>query len=344
MMEKKNLKKRHQLRAVIITALLVAALMITGIFAVRNYENSVVDTYARQQDNYVRLALDQIKAGKDSDDREIIKNVLSSIDGSSTSYWTFSKENTLIYVRNVLETSEYRGYTSDSYYRSASAKLFIKSLSDNEVSHGIIKIGNDRFIASGVVFSLGNTSYRLCFLTEDSVILDNNSFIAGRVTFYLVWAAMIILIIMVILISSVKIDSLSEKAYEDNKTIISLNKKLEKKIKTESFDRDYSPENNAYSFRMLPMFKDSFRTHGIYSAPLVRVMFSNKSDRDSFLFIIPDDMKKRVLRFRGHSNDYGSEAGLLFPGESVEYARMTAAEYATSGRITFCEDILKEEI
>lgn len=343
-MEKKILMKRHQLRQILLTAAMAAVLMITGIFSVRNYENAVVDTYARQQDNYVRLALDQINAGKDSDDKEIIKNVLSSIDGSSTSYWTFSKENTLIYVRNVLETSEYRGYTSDSYYRSASAKRFFKSLSDNDVSHGIIKIGDDRFIASGVVFSLGDTSYRLCFLTEDSVILDNNSFIAGRVTFYLVWSLMIVLIVMVIMIASVKIDSLSEKAFDDKKTIISLNKKLEKKIRTESFERDYSPLNNAYSFHMLPMFKDSFRRHGIYSAPLVRVMFSNKSDRDSFLFIIPDDMKRRVIRFRGHSNDYGSEAGLLFPGESEEYARMTAAEYASSGRITFCEDILKEEI
>ena len=145
-----------------------------------HYEDNLIDIFAVQQDQYVELAVDQIKAAK-STDEQIVADVLESIAGSNTQYWTLTKDGDFIFVKDVTDSNRYRGLPDKTYYDSADAQGFVAGLEKGSVSHGIIEIGGRTFIASGTEFKHNGTVYRICLLTGKNVVIDHNAYLSARI-------------------------------------------------------------------------------------------------------------------------------------------------------------------
>ena len=201
-MKKKTGKIRY--RPVIILTYFVAVLgAFFGIYLMNQYEKSLLNIYAMQQDAYVQLVLDQINLQPKQTDEGIIENILGTLNTSDSSYWTLSKEQTLLYVKNVTETNQYKGVTTNSFYITNTATKFLDSLTLNRVVHRIIYMDNTRYVASGVIFEYNNAPYRICLLTDDTVILDNNDFLATKIAMYIFWIALLLMLVIVSMTSIV---------------------------------------------------------------------------------------------------------------------------------------------
>ena len=157
--EKGNVKRHTALLAAVLSisvSLCAACLVWLGL---DRYERGVLDVCAVQQDAYVQLVLDQINLKENRSDTEIITGILSSLDASTNKYWTFSREQNMLFVKDVLETNKYKGLTTATYYASNSAQSFLNSLSVNHVIHGEIEIDGREYIASGVAFIYAASRY-----------------------------------------------------------------------------------------------------------------------------------------------------------------------------------------
>ena len=112
------MRSRRERGILILIFALSVGLIMLGVFIMGQYEYSVLTSYAKQQDSYVKLVLDQINLQADRSDDEIIENILASLGNGDTSYWAFSKEQTILYIKNVTETYQYKGITMESYFSS----------------------------------------------------------------------------------------------------------------------------------------------------------------------------------------------------------------------------------
>ncbi len=65
--------------------------------------------YATQQDNYVQLVLDQINLQENGTEESIISDIIETLDSGNTHYWTLSKEENILFVKNVTETRQISG-------------------------------------------------------------------------------------------------------------------------------------------------------------------------------------------------------------------------------------------
>ena len=100
---KKNKKPKNVL--VITTIYLICFSVIAGAFAytrINKYEEGVLEVCATQQDAYVQLVLDQINLKSNRDDEQIINDILGTMNSSSNKYWTFSKNQSILFVKDVL--------------------------------------------------------------------------------------------------------------------------------------------------------------------------------------------------------------------------------------------------
>ena len=121
--------------------------VVAGLFAymqISIYESGILEVCATQQDAYVQLVLDQINIKSNRDDEQIIKEILGTMDASSNRYWTFLKDQSMLFVKDVTETNKYKGVTPATYYISDSAKDFLDSLTVNNVTHSYIDVNDNR--------------------------------------------------------------------------------------------------------------------------------------------------------------------------------------------------------
>jgi len=161
--------------------LFAAAVGLLAWTQLKAYENGVMEIYADQQDGYVRLVLDQINLNKNRSNDQIITEILATLDESSNKYWTLSQREALVFVKDVMETSRYRGFSTETYFTSESARYFIASLQNDSVIHRIIQMGERRFVASGVQTEYNGEPLRMCLLTSADIVLENNDYMSARI-------------------------------------------------------------------------------------------------------------------------------------------------------------------
>lgn len=144
-------KKRHPIVGVTLLCTLLASLCAGALawFQLNRYEAGLVEVCAVQQDSYVQLVLDQIRMRRDQKSRGEIEDILGSMDASSNKYWTFSRGQDMLFVKDVLETNKYKGFTTATYYVSDSARSFLEDIRVDRVSHAGIFIEDREYIASG---------------------------------------------------------------------------------------------------------------------------------------------------------------------------------------------------
>ena len=72
------------------------------------YEKGIIEVCATQQDAYVQLVLDQINLKDNRDDEEIINDILKTMDSSSNKYWAFSKNQSMLFVKDYWKPTDIR--------------------------------------------------------------------------------------------------------------------------------------------------------------------------------------------------------------------------------------------
>lgn len=183
----------------VISVLIVVAatgMGVLGVHQAQEYERSTLAIYAEQQDAYVQLVLDQINLLEDRSDERSFR--ISSLSGYvRRKYWTLTKDQALLFVKDITETNRYKGLTTETFFTSDSAAHFLKKLAVNRVVHQMITLDGDRYVASGVIFEYNGAQYKICLLTNDTVILDNNVFLSSKIGLYVFGAILLGMLLLV---------------------------------------------------------------------------------------------------------------------------------------------------
>lgn len=242
---KKAGMKRHPI-LIITTICVVAAAALGGLITyilIGRYEKGIIEVCATQQDAYVQLVLDQINLKDNRDDEEIINDILKTMDSSSNKYWAFSKNQSMLFVKDVLETNRYKGVSADTYYNARQAADFMNGLGLNKVEHSVISLDNKTYLVSGVMFKYAGQDYRLCLMTEKSVLLDNNTYLEIKVQMETFVVVILLALVLVASIYALRIRQLSFKLDEKEADIRSLSMSLSK-VNEKLMDKDLHDTHN----------------------------------------------------------------------------------------------------
>lgn len=291
-----------------ITFVLIALIAFVGLILMRQYENAVLKIYSEQQDNYVQLVVDQINLQPDRADEEIISKIIETLDSGASHYWTLSKDETLIFVKNVTETNRYQGVRTDDFYVTESAAAFIEHLTLYRVKHDVIRMDDVRYVVSGVLFEYNEGIYKICLLTNETVILDNNDFLSTKINMYIFVIVLIVLIFIVVLASQNLVHRRQLRIYQLNNRIRNQNihiQNLEKEIEYVNF---YDSRWNLYNRKLLKKFVEMFDSKEIKTAVYAEVAFPSEKERKKFLSDAEFILDEHVLRF----DKSDSELILLF--------------------------------
>lgn len=296
----KEKQKKISGRYILIIAgmlVLTALLAITAYILMRAYEKSMLSIYADQQDAYVQIVLDQINVQPEKTDKEIISNILSSLDTSSEKYWTLSKDQTLLFVKDVLETNRYKGFQTPTFYSSDSASEFIKEMQVNHVKHKTIEMDGDQYVVSGVIFEYNNAQYRICLLTNETIILNNNTFLSAKIGLYIFLGLLILALLVGTMILAYMVDTRRRR-------IIDLLKKIERQnlemgtLEEKLAELDsYHPRTNLFNRNLMDQFIKKLEERQVIPIAFMKLKFYGPKGREAFLEWAQFYLDEPVIRF-----------------------------------------------
>lgn len=292
------MKRRFNFFAVTLAIVLFAiAADIFIIYQFGNYEERFLELYGGEQDGYVRIILEQIKRLGDEASEEEITEVISSLDSTASRYWTLSRGDSILFVKSVTETNRYKGLNRGTYYASESASEFMNSLAVNEVAHRIIYLDDDRFVASGMIFGWRGEQYRICLLTYDRVILEDNILLETKNAIVIVLSLILAILVLISMMMSRKIsrqssyiDRQEERVVWQNQQIALLDGQLKK-------ENAFSARRQIFHGAVMGLFLDALDERNIY--PLHFAVFETESvqGRDEFFEHMQAVLDNHVLRF-----------------------------------------------
>lgn len=304
----KQKKPKRGRRSILTVTLIVSVLFSiaaerTLAYQMKRYERGLIDVCATQQDAYVQLVLDQINLKENRNDEEIITDILGTLDASSNKYWTFSRSQAMLFVKDVLETNKYKGFTTATYYASDSAREFLDGLAVDRVTHRMIELEGQEYIASGVAFAYGDGTYRLCLLTSRSALLDNNEFLGAKVSLMTVLALIMLLVLIVPMIFARHMREMLLERDERDESIAELNSRLEQLNKRLS-ERDlHDTRYNLWSRDAVGPFLDKLTERGVDAVSVIELRCADAEARETVLVNAHYSLDKQVLRFEFGEND-----------------------------------------
>lgn len=157
-----------------------AVLALLCYLSMRDIERGLLAAVADQQDEYVDLVVGQIGLRGDDGDDGVVNDILGTIDSSSGQYWTYDRDGSLVFVRNADETNKYKGMPASTYFEEGEAADFYAGLATDETHHAYLTIEGRDYIVSGRAFDYDGSTYRLCLLTNESAVLDDNDMLGAR--------------------------------------------------------------------------------------------------------------------------------------------------------------------
>lgn len=279
---------------------IIIALIMAGLAwrQVVRYEEGILDIYAIQQDGYVQVVLNQINLLTNNDDTKIVEDIIGTLDSSSNKYWTLSKMEALIFVKDIRESNKYKGFSTKSYYATDSAMLFIDRLSENRVSHERIIIDGKRYIASGVQFEFGAKNYRICLLTSEDVVLDHNAYLRARVTVTILAVLLLLLFILFVSALSRRVEEYYAHicgVQEENQSLRTVVEKLNHQISTDNL---YDTRHVSFQLSALPMLIEKMNETQVYPLYVGVLQFFTNKERDAYLVKSQVTLDKSVFRFK----------------------------------------------
>ncbi len=278
-----------------IATVIAVILLLLGWMFMKHYEEGVLEVCADQQDAYVQLVLDQINIRENRTDENIIEDILSSMDSSTNKYWTFSKDEAMLFVKDVTETNKYKGFTTATYYMSESSEAFLNNLRINHVTHANIDIRDKSYIASGVIFNYNDALYRLCLLTNRDVFLDNNAFLSVRINLGICYAVATLLIVVGAMYFARDTEQLRRVIKEKNSIITELNDSIAKLNDRLLTRNTYDMRRTVFQESMLDEFLGRIQKKDI--KPVSFAIF-NCASEEEFLSKAQVMLDRSVLRFR----------------------------------------------
>ena len=300
-------KKRHPIVGITLVCAVLASLCAGTLawFLLARYEAGLLEVCAVQQDGYVQLVLDQIhlRSGQEG-----VEDILSTMVASSNKYWTFSRDQDMLFVKDVLETNKYKGFTTATYYVSDSARSFLESVQVDRVSHASISIGERDYVASGAAFEYRGDVYRLCLLTNRSVFLDNNRFLGARTELCALGAGVLLLFIIVSVLLAGKVRRLQLRGDQQDEAMETLNQSLDKMNKLFAQRDMHDTRRNLWSKEALPSFITKLRARKAYPLSLALLRCSGEKAAQELLEMASVSLDRSVLRF----DLEGCVIGLLF--------------------------------
>ena len=298
--------KKYFMRVTVVVFVIAVLIGVFGYYEVRQYDESILEIYAEQQDSYVKLVLDQINLQKDRTDDEMIDDILNSLVASDKRYWTLTKDQDILYVKDVSETNRYKGFTSDSYYLSTGGKAFVDSLETDRIVHDMIEIDQERYVASGTKFSYLGNEYKICLLTYEKVILDNNKLLQTRIMICIVLFALLLILIIAIMAGTQLIDKKNEKIEKLSQRVVTLNKEVESLEDKLAMEFSYNAGNSIFHESVLTQFLEKLEKRRV--APLTLAMFQRdkKADIRELFKKVDKSAGKKYLKF-----EIGSDQLLL---------------------------------
>ena len=173
-----------------------------------HYEDGLLETYANQQDDYVRLAAEELSRAADDD----VEAILGSIGPSSSQYWTLSEDGSLVFVKDVDGTNRYRGFSTSTYFQADEARAFVSGLTEGAVSHAMLTVDGREFIASGTEVMRDGRVLTLCLLTGRHVVIDQNAYLSARVGLGVAIGAALLLMVAGCVLMGLRGDRLRDRA------------------------------------------------------------------------------------------------------------------------------------
>lgn len=306
-------------------------------FQIAGYETGVIEIYATQQDAYVQLVLDQINLNREREEESVIVDIIGTLDSSNSKYWTLSDEAALIFVKDVAETNRYKGFTTETYYISDSAGAFIGSLAVNKVSHGLIEVGERTYIASGVKFLYAGEEYQICLLTNPSVVLDHNAYLAAKINLSVMIGALLCVFLVTVCALGRSVSSKNRQLEKEKENGAALAKMVGTLNEELALRSQYDARLAVFQTEYLPMLFEKLEAKECL--PVTLLLLEYDTERAAAFFL--EDgylmMDKRIFRFRDEKNKrivlvavhYGREEAV----EAVEWLlgreiRLVAAECA----------------
>lgn len=284
----------------IITTLSILFVLLVGAVAwyqLSSYESGILDVYANQQDGYVQLVLEQIRLTEKRGGTEAqIEEILGTLDASTNRYWTLSRQSSLIFVKDVMETNRYQGFTTASYYQTASAQDFVATLELDRVTHASIQIDEHPYIASGARFTFQGSPYRVCLLTNADTILDHNAYLTAKIN--LVTLALIALIAFVVAIEALSfLAGRYRKLYlSEFGTSRSLREQTERLNQILRKEELFDSHRTAYTAKALPMLWEKLEDKDSYPLSFLILRCEGKEKQQQFLRFTQFQKDAKVLR------------------------------------------------
>lgn len=278
---------------------------VAGIFfliQMANYEDGVVEIYATQQDAYVQLVLDQINLVEDRSDSEIVTNILGTLDASSNKYWTLTHDQALVFVKDVMETNRYKGFTTETYYISDSARDFIRDLQVNRVTHRLIQIQDKKFIASGVKFFYHDQDYQICLLTNPDAVLDHNAYMNARINLNIMMIMILSIFLVTLIVMAMRLDVARRSKEREMQVCGELRKRVQRLDDRLSGEELYDPRFMVFKAGMLDVFLEKLADRRIYPVTFVVVDYETDIDKEYFLAKAQLIGERRIVRFELDTN------------------------------------------
>lgn len=290
--------KRKKYIAMLLIAWSAAIIIVLfGSYFLKQYEKSIFSIYANQQDGYVKIINKQINLQSDRSNYDIIQNILGTLDNSDKTYWTMEEDQSVVYVKNVLETNKYKGVSPATVFNTASARKFLKALSKDHIVHAYIGLNNQKYVASGSSFSYNGKEYKLCLLTDESIILDNNTYLMAKTAIQILWVVIIGMFVIVTVIAIILLQQQNVIIQAKQQKIMTLNLKLDAINKENKLDNMFGSKWNVYQDIVLKKFIDSFEDKDLNRIVFCRIEFENDEKRDLFLNASSNRLDNEVLKF-----------------------------------------------
>lgn len=295
----KNLKRKAKWNIWKITMCFLAMFIVIGLFIwlqITKYEDGVMEIYATEQDGYVQLVLDQINLLDEEAKEESVKAILETLDASNSQFWTFSNKETLLFVKDVLETNRYKGFTTSSYYVSESAQAFLGQLKVNKVTHSTIQMNDENFIISGVEFEFRGENYRICLLTNSKVVLNHNAYLSAKINL----VTLAVLVLALILVLSIALATYAEKQnkkyLEEKASNVELRTQIEmlnqRLVREELFDTKYL----VFHKKAMPIVLSKINEKSAWPLAFVLIDCTTSENQKVILEQSQAMMDKRMLR------------------------------------------------
>jgi len=320
MAKKKMSRARKIFRATVVLAPLLALACLAFVFMLsQRMEMGLLDVCADQQDGYVELVLKQINLKENRDDAELVSQIIGTLDASPNKYWTLSSDQTILFVKDVLETNKFKGVTTSTYYVSESAREFIENLPSNRATHDFITIDDREYVASGVAFTYRGVQYSLCLLTNRDVLLESNIFLGIKTQLWIVFLLILGLLVIVPFALALQLVRAQEREDEDQRMIAMMGKRINQmNDRLTSMDL-YDSRNNLWRQDMLPRFMKALEVRESVPITFIRVHCEDAEARTKFLSLAHYTLDNTCLRVAVE----GYDLFLIFVGAGRDAALLS---------------------